>query len=109
MIESIKGFLIEQSDSIILIALAIIIGWIFKAPQKLWNIFWTSKKPNTNPETPTGKPASKDSPFATNETDYQRKILLLNKLVELETQLAEFKNVLQDSPVSSISAKPPHK
>ena len=45
--------------------------------------------------------------FATNETDYQRKILLLNKLKELEPLIKEFKDILKKTPVSAIRAEPP--
>ncbi len=101
------GIFITVSGGLIL---AIIIG-VIKLPQVMYNIFWWWQKRKTAPRTETAKSKTrnKDDNFATNETDYQRKILLLNKLKELEPLIKEFKDILQSTPVSSISAEPPLK
>ncbi len=76
----------------------------------------TDKKPeppmqNYPRKEPTiNKSDNKDSLFTTNypeHLDYDRKLLLFNKLIELEKLLTEFKDILQDTPVNAIRAKPP--
>ena len=60
----------------------------------------------------TGKTDDNDSAYATNDpelTDYDRKMLLLNKLKELEPLVKEFKDILKNTPVNAIRAEPPTK
>ena len=103
----IKGISTNVITYIILGFIAIIVVFFRE------KIFRFNKKPESNPQdTPRDEPAkgkttNEDDSFATNETDYQRKILLLNKLKELEPLIKEFKDILKKTPVSAIRAEPP--